>query len=58
MSYRKREKLVQGNHHAVVAYSTEWQEFRVRFNDKPESDYFTDDKQDAYDTAKFVLDRL
>lgn len=33
-------------------YSSEYREFRIQFIGRPEADYFTDDKQDALETAK------
>jgi hypothetical protein len=49
-------------HVAKVYKDKDWGEHRVRFYSPegkhyPESDYHTDDKEDAHDTAKFALNR-
>lgn len=54
MAYRKIQQAPKGNGRLVLAYSSEWQEYRIRFyidaEAMPEWDYFTTDKQDALDT--------
>jgi len=35
-----------------IMYEYEFNEYRVQVKGNPEATYFTDDKQDAFDTAK------
>lgn len=42
----------------TVAYNSELNEYRVRLSEsgkpQPDADYFTDDKQDAFQTARLM----
>ena len=40
---------------AVVTYNSTYREYRVRVNDNPDSDYFTEDRKDAEGTAHHML---
>lgn len=49
----------EGRHKATVHRDAEWNEYRVKLHTdgvhQKESDYHTDDKQDAHDTAKMLV---
>lgn len=49
----------EGRHKATVHRDAEWNEYRVKVHTdgvhQKESDYHTDDKQDAHDTAKHIV---
>lgn len=37
-------------------YKSEYKEFRIRFNNDPACDYFTDDRDDALSSAQWFVD--
>ncbi len=50
MAHRKLAKQVSDK--ATVYWDAEWQEYIVKLKGNPNADYYTDDKADAYGTAK------
>lgn len=57
MALRKIGTVVVGSTTATVHRDSEWNEYRVRVvGASANSDYFTDDKQDAFDTAKALAE--
>ena len=62
MTLRLTFSVADSGYSAKVYRDTEWNEFRVRFFDTDghltESDYHTDDKSDALDTAATIVYRM
>ena len=62
MSYRKHQTIQRedGRVNVIIAWSSEWQEYRLRLNidgcDQTGADYFTDCLQDAKATAASMAD--
>lgn len=52
MTMRKVESITGAKGTAVVHRDAQWDEYRVRLNGQPSSDYFTSDKGDAQTTAR------
>lgn len=42
----------------VVYRDAEWDEYIVRVGGDPKTDYFTDDKSDAVDTAQYLANKI
>ena len=55
MSRRTISKHMAHAHVVMVTYESDLREYRARIDRDPKSDYFTDDKQDALDTASAML---
>lgn len=62
MALRLLCSVADCSYSARVYRDTDWNEFRVRFFDAnghlTESDYHTDDKLDALDTAAYTVHRM
>lgn len=62
MSYRKHQTIQreEGRVSVTISWSSEWQDYRCRLNidgtDQQGADYFTDDLQDAKQTAASMAD--
>lgn len=62
MSYRKHQTIQRedGRVSVIIAWSSEWQEYRLRLNidgcDQQGADYFTECLQDAKATAASMAD--
>lgn len=54
--------LTNGDNVAKIYRDTEWQEYRTRFFFggvyQSESDYFTDDKTEAIESAVYILNNI
>lgn len=52
---KKPHDIVGAHGRARITWNRDWSEFRVRLNNNPASDYFTNEYQDARETAEYLV---
>lgn len=58
MTIRETLKAINALPYVHAIYKSELKEFRIRFDNNPAADYFTESREDALSTAQDFVNRL